>query len=827
MKASRSSHSPKLANKNIYTEVPIKDLRWHCDPNSLGFETTDQVKPAKEIIGQNRALRALRVGLGMRHFGYNIFVTGFSGTGRTTTIKRLLQEFADRSATLTDKCYVHSFKNSDEPIMISLPAGKGNALKEDMDALVEDLVKNIPAVFESRRYEEQRKSVLEHFQSRQRSVLKDFEKKVKEKQFELVQVQVGPVVKPEISPVVNGQTVAIDQLRQMVDKGEFPEEQYKTIAEIHAALDSQMELVFREMRNIERKAKESFDDLDAKIALPLVKESIDAIKARYDNAKLHSYFSDVQDHIMNNLSRFKKEEAQPETSIFPKAAPSDEERFLEYQVNVLVDNSSTKGIPIVIETNPRYRNLFGTIERIIDKGGAWRTNFMQIKPGSLLEADGGYLVLNALDALIEHGVWPDLKRTLRHEKVEIHTYEPLYGMGTSGLKPEPIDLELKVIMIGDSEIYHLLYTRDDDFKKIFKIRADFDVEMPKNTGSVSDYVAFIKMVSDDEKMKPFDKTGVAEVIEYGVRLAGRQSKLSTRFNVIADVLREANYWAGQEHTTVVSQSHVAKAIEERIERVNLIEEKIQELITDGTIMIDTEGTKPGQINGLSVYDLGEYAFGRPSRITARTAMGRSGVINIEREAELSGPTHNKGVAILSGYLRGRFAQDRPLVMSASVCFEQSYSGVDGDSASSTEIYAILSSLSGVPLRQDLAVTGSVNQNGEIQPIGGVNQKIEGFYDVCKAKGLTSTQGVLIPHQNIKDLMLREDVIEAVKAKKFHIYPVKTIDEGVEILTGVKAGKRRSDGTFEPGTISFLTEQCLREFARHWKEMSEEPHSSSP
>jgi lon-related putative ATP-dependent protease len=817
----------RLKANNTHKEVSPKNLRWICNPDSLGFESTKEVKPAREIIGQGRALRALRLGIGMKHFGYNIFVTGFSGTGRTTTIKRLLQEFAKQPTSLTDKCYVNNFRNADVPIMITLPAGKGRAFRDDMEDLIEDLVKNIPAVFESRRYEEQRKVILEHFQARQRSILKDFEKKVKEKQFELVQVQMGPIVKPEVSPVINDQAVGIEQLRQMVEKGEFAEDQYKSILETHAGLEAQMELVFREMRNIERKAHDSFDELDAKIVLPLVQESITAIKAKYDNAKLHSYLDDVQDNIMENLSQFKKEEQPPaEGSLLSKIAPSKKDDFTVYQVNVIVDNSTTQSVPIVIETNPKYRNLFGTIERLADKGGAWKTDFMQIKAGSLLEADGGFLVLNALDVLTEPGVWPDLKRTLRHEKVEIHTYDPLYPLAVGSLKPEAIDLHLKVIMIGDAEIYQLLYRLDDDFKKIFKVRADFDVEMPKNPASVSDYIAFIKMIVNDEKLKPFDKTAVAEVIEFGVRLAGRQTKLSTRFNVIADVLRESNYWAEQEHREAVLRKHVVKAIEERIERVNLVEEKIQEMITEGTILIDIDGAKLGQVNGLSVYDLGEYSFGKPSRITAKTAMGRSGVINIEREAELSGPTHNKGVAILAGYLRSKFAQDKPLVMSASICFEQSYGGVDGDSASSTEVYAILSSLSGVPLRQDLAVTGSVNQNGEIQPIGGVNQKIEGFYDVCKAKGMTGSQGVMIPHQNIKDLMLRSEVIKAVKGKRFHIYPVATIDEGIEILTGGKAGRRRKDGAFEPGTINELADRRLQEFAKRWRELGEENPAQS-
>lgn len=823
MRKTSSLNKLKLIGKNSFKEVPVDQLRWRCDPKSFGFKTTDEVIPVKDIIGQDRALRALQLGLEMKHFGYNIFVTGLTGTGRTTTIKRLLHEFAERPTQLFDKCYVHNFKNPDMPIMISLLAGQGSSFEKEMKNFVRDLTKDIPAVFESRRYEEQRKAIVEHFQDRQKSVLKDFENKVKEKGFELVQVQAGPVIRPEISPVINGNAVGIEQLEGLVQKGEFPKDQYQQMMEKRAALEAQMETVFRELRNIESRARESLDELDAKIVLPLVKTAIDEIKAKYDNPKLHSYLAEVQADIMQNLDRFKgggQLPAQPSPD--GQQQPTEEDQFLEYQVNIIVDNSSTKGTPIVIETNPKYKNLFGTIERVVDRTGVWRSNFKQIKAGSLLRADGGYLVLNALDALFEPGVWPDLKRTLRNELVEIHTYESVYAMAPSALKPESIELNLKVVMIGDAEIYQLLYFRDDDFKKIFKIRADFDVEMPKTKETISTYASFIKTICDDEALKPFDATGVAEVVEFGTRLAGRQSKLSTRFDIIADILREANHWAEKEEMKTISQRHVQKAIKERIERVNLIEEKIQELIVDGTIMVDTQGSKGGQVNGLSVYDLGEYAFGKPSRITAKTAMGRAGVINIEREAELSGPTHNKGVAILSGYLRSKFAQDKPLVVSASVCFEQSYSGVDGDSASSTEVYAILSSLSGIPLRQDLAVTGSVNQNGEIQPIGGVNQKIEGFFDVCKAKSFTGTQGVLIPQQNIKDLMLRSDVLEAVKKKKFHIYPVKTIDEGIEILTGVNAGKRLRNGSFEPGTVNALADQRLREYATRWKEMSGEP-----
>jgi ATP-dependent Lon protease len=457
---------------------------------------------------------------------------------------------------------------------------------------------------------------------------------------------------------------------------------------------------------------------------------------------------------------------------------------------------------------------------VVDRSGTWKTDFTHIKAGSLLRANGGFLIFNALEALVEPGVWPALKRTLKNQVMEVQTYDPFYFFSTSALKPEPIECNTKVIMIGDADIYHLLYNADDDFKKIFKIKADFDSVMNKDSGKIQQYASFIRKICDEEKLKPFDKTGIAAVVEYGVRMTGRQKKLSTRFHLIADLLREANYWAIKDSSQTVKDVHVDRAIEKKVYRVNLIEEKIQEMIDDGTILIDSDGMVVGQVNGLSVYSLGDYMFGKPSRITVKTSMGKAGIINIEREAEMSGPTHNKGVYILAGYLRGKYAQDKPITMSASICFEQSYGGVDGDSASSTEIYGLLSSLSGLPLHQDIAVTGSVNQKGEIQPIGGVNEKIEGFFDVCRAKGLTGKQGVMIPHLNLDDLMLRKDVVKAVEDRKFHIYSVKTIDQGIEILTGVEAGERLGDGKFKEGSVNALVDKKLRELGTKIKEFEE-------
>ncbi|MBI4546606.1 MAG: AAA family ATPase [Ignavibacteriae bacterium] len=807
------------SRSKILSALPAHQLRWRCNPKRLGVKSTDEVKPSEEIIGQERALRALRLGLEMKHPGYNVFVTGFSGTGRMTTIKRLLLEFKNKVVPLKDRCYVHNFKNPDQPLLITLPSGQGRQFRDDMEMLVQELIKNIPAAFERKRFKEERKRLMEHFQERQHSVLKDFEGKVKEKGFEVIQVQAGTGMRPDITPVVNNQPVSFDQLENLLKQGQLTKDQIEQLTKDRAMLEDQMDLVFRELRNIERKAKESLDELSERFILPVVKESIDEIRTKYEHEKLHRYLDDVQQNILENLHRFRPQEDQPQPMPFPPGVQHEDTTFLEYKVNVVVDNSETKGVPIIIETNPRFKNIFGTVEREVDRNGIWRTDFTLIKPGSLLQADGGYLVVNSLDALIEPGVWHNLKRTLRNGLLEIQPVETgLFG-ATSAFKPEPIEIDVKVVMLGDAFIYFLLYEQDDDFKKIFKVRADFDTEMPKAAESIEKYVSFTKMICQDEKLLPFDATGIAAVIEYGVRLAGEQSKLSTRFNIVADILREANYWATKNGSSHVTHKHVWKAIEERLERSKLAEDKMKEMILNGSVMIDTDGAVVGQLNGLTIYDMREYLFGLPVRITARTSLGNKGVINIERESELSGPLYNKGVLIISGYLSSMYAQNKPLAMNASLTFEQSYGSIDGDSASSTEIYAILSSLANISLRQDIAVTGSVNQKGEIQPIGGINQKIEGFFNICKERGLTGRQGVLIPYQNKKDLMLRHDVIDAVRRRKFHIYAIRTVNEGLEILTGKKAGKRLKNNTFEKDSIHSLVDLKLTEYAKRWKDLS--------
>ncbi len=813
--------------KMVFKELSPDELRWRLDPAALPFKTTKEVETCKEIIGQPRALSAIRVGLEIKSLGYNIFVTGLAGTGRTTTIKSLLEEIDRKKKIPNDLCYVNNFKNPDMPRILNLPAGKGSALTKDMDQLIESLQKSIPQIFDSESYNEQKKKTVEGLREKQKELMKQLEEKVKSEGFTLMQIQFGPYVKHDLVPLVEGKPVNMEQLEEAVKQGKFPAKEFDKLKEKHAALVAELEAAFKKGREVERKIIAALKDLDREVVLPLIDDSIHMIRERHPYPKVSEYLDEVRESLLENLDRFRakeEEKAAPLAGLLPipQADP-----FLEYRVNLIVDNKESKGAPVIIENSPNYKNLFGTVERVFDRSGLWRTDFSKIKAGSLLRANGGYLLLNARDALLELGVWSALKRTLKTRKVEIQAYDPFYMLTTSALKPEPIEVDLKVVMIGDNYLYHLLYNYEEDFKKIFKIKADFDVVMNNNKENRARYASFIAMICQNDELKPFDRTGVAAVVEHGVRMAGNKKKLSTKFNRIVDIIREANYWAAKDNSPYVKEEHVDKAIEEKIYRLNMIEDKIQELIKEGVIMIDITGEKVGQVNGLSILNMGDYSFGRPSKITAETSLGRSGVINIEREADLSGKTHNKGVLILSGYLRGKYAQEKPLSMSTSICFEQSYSGVEGDSASSTEVYAILSGLSGLPLRQDIAVTGSVNQKGEIQPIGGVNEKIEGFFDICRTKGLNGKQGVMIPYININDLMLRKDVIEAVKNGKFHIYPIKSVDQGIEILTGVKPGGKKKDGTYEKGTVNYLVDERLRQLAKKLREFGVREEVSPP
>nr|HID60016.1 ATP-binding protein [Desulfobacterales bacterium] len=807
-----------MPREKSYPEVPVEKLRWRLDPATLPFETTEDLEPLKEIIGQKRGVEAFKFGMGMEKPGYNVFVTGMAGTGRMYTVRKLLEEMSRKDKVPDDLCYVNNFKKPESPILLRLKAGMGSQFKKDIHDLVEVLKKEVPQLFESQDYLSRKKEIMETYEKKGKSFFKSLDKKVKEQGFTLVDIQMGQYKRPEVVPLVDGNPMHIDQVEALVEKGRFPRDEFEEMKAKQKKLREEIDQIFLELRDLQKEVHETLEKMDRLMFMKMSTELAAPIGKKYENEKIDRYLKNMLEDMADHLQIFRGQGQTPVPGM-PVLIP-ESDPFQPYQVNLLVDNGDQKGPPVIIETNPTYRNLFGSIERVVDRAGVWRTDFSKIRAGSFIKANGGYLVLNLIDAIVEPGVWSALKRSLKTKKLEIQTYDPFYLFTTTSLKPEPIEMDIKVVVISNEYLYHILLAYDEDVRKIFKVRADFDTVMDKNEETILQVAQFVKTKVDEDRLRPFDRTAVAALVEQAVRMAGRQEKLSTSFPLMADLIREADYWAAQEGQSVVQESHVDKAIEARIYRSNMIEEHIQEMIDRGTLKIDVDGEAVGQVNGLAVYSSGEYVFGKPSRITASTSMGRAGIINIEREADLSGSTHNKGVLILSGYLRKKYAQDKPLTMSASIAFEQSYTGVDGDSASSTEIYALISSLSGVPIKQNIAVTGSVNQKGEIQAIGGVNEKIEGFYDCCKRMGLTGTQGVMIPESNVKDLMLRKDVVEAVKEGKFHIYAIKTIDEGIEILTGRKAGEKKPDGSYPKGTVNYLVNEKLRELAEGIKRFGE-------
>lgn len=809
-----------METKHNGKEVPIEHLRWRLDPATLPFETTNDIEPLKDIIGQKRGVEAFRFGMGISKEGYNVFVTGVAGSGRLATVKKLLEKISEKNGKIPDDlCYVNNFKNPEAPILLRFGAGTGQKFKKDVHDFVEALKKQIPQLFESQEYLNRKKEIMEEYEKKGKNFFKELDNRVREEGFALVDIQMGQFKRPEIMPLIDEKPMPIEEVEALVEKGRFPKDEYEQMVEKRENLKDQINQISLEIRDLNREIQENIEKMDRFMFMNMASELIGPIKSTYKDENVDAYLDGMLEDMADNMKIFAPQQQQPLPGM-PFPMPEGDV-FQPYQVNLLVDNGDQKRSPVIVESFPTYRNLFGSIERVVDRSGLWRTDFSKIKAGSILKANGGYLVLNLLDAIVEPGVWPALKRSLKTKKMEIQTYDPFYLFTTSGLKPEPIDMDIKVVVISDPYLYHLLLAYDEDVKKVFKVRADFETSMDKTDESIRQIAEFVKMVQDEDELKPFDRTAVAALVEHAVRMTGRQEKISTSFPAVTDLIREADFWAGEEHEPIVRDHHVDKAIEARIYRSNMVEEHIQEMIDRGTVMIDVDGRKEGQVNGLAVYSMGDYMFGKPSRITATTSMGRAGIINIEREADLSGSTHNKGVFILSGYLREKYAQDKPLTMSASIAFEQSYGGVDGDSASSTEVYALLSSLSGVPIRQDTAVTGSVNQKGEVQAIGGVNHKIEGFYDCCRHAGVTGTQGVMIPASNVKDLMLRKDVIDAVQKGQFHIYSVKTIDEGIEILTDTPAGEKQADGTYPEGSINYLVNEKLKELAQGLKAFGEE------
>src|SRR6202158_5757735 len=787
-------------------ELTSEKLRWRCDPLRIPFATTAQAEPREGIIGQSRAVRALKMGVELSAPGYNIFVCGLAGTSRGGMISRMIEEIQPTTKESLDRCYVNNFKSADRPRLLSLGRGQANAFKKDMQAGIDFLRRRIPQVFEGEPFQRQKGRIVERFTVREKELMDDFTRRIAREQFALGHMQVGAVALPEIFPVLEGQMVPIEDISKMVHEGKLDSPVAEEIERKYEQFRQEFTVVYRKTLTLSRELASELSYLEQEAASVLVDGVIEELKEKYPGVGVSEYLEEVRHHILDNLDPFKEREGEAEPQI-PEGAESQLKQpgterapFRLYGVNVILAHLEDDKSPVIFETTPTYANLFGTIQRAYDTRGGWTSDFMDLRAGSLLRADGGFLIMYSLEALSEVGVWRALKRTLNHNRLEIQPLERFYPFGGSALKPEAIDINVKVILIGDRQLYELLYEYEEDFQKIFKVRVEFDEEMHMSDGVIAEYAGRLRALCEKEGLAPLDRGAFAAILEYGVRQAGRRNKVTARFVDIADLAREAHYAAAAAGENVVRAAHVRLALSAKMERHNLIETRIREMIEEGTLLVDLEGKRVGQLNGLSVLEIGGYSFGKPVRITATAALGKLGVINIERESNLSGRFHDKGVHIISGYLRSRFAQDKPLSLAASICFEQSYSGVDGDSASSTEIYALISALAELPLRQDIAVTGSMNQQGDIQAIGGVNEKIEGFFDVCRIAGLSGTQGVMIPAANVEDLMLRDDVLEAVAAGKFHIWPVAKVEEGIEVLTGMTAGCCNGDGSFQTGTV---------------------------
>ena len=787
-------------------ELKPEDLRWTCNPDIFEFDSTVDLKPIEGIIGQERALKALKLGVDLRSPGYNIFIAGLSGTGKATTVKKMLETISSHCPPLFDYAYVNNFKDPDRPVLLTFQIGKAKYFTQDLSSTIEVLKKRIPQSLETEAYINRKKKIIANYNEKEQSLMTAFEGKLKKENFSLGQVKVGENARPDIFPIIDEKPVPIYQLEEFVKQGKLTEDNAKDILKKYNENQQDLQTLFKKGLKLSEEFQDRLVKLERETASVIVKGAIENLREKYNDKKVQDYIDQVEESILSNLQVFKG--MKPEGEISAEGFQID--YFKEYEVNIILDNSESRDCPVVIETSPTHVNLFGTIEKIYDSRGGWYSDFTKIKAGSLLRANGGYLVLNFKHLYDEPGVWKTLKRILTYRKLEIQDSHSYFQIAPSTLKPEPIDIDTKVILIGNDYIYSLLAAYEDDFKKIFKVKADFDYEIKRNDEVLIQYARVIKKLIKEENLLEFDKSAIAYLIEIGAKFAGNKNKLTARFSQIADIAREANFWAIDDGYKIVSAAQVKKAYEAGKERHGLLESKVNEMITEKMVLIDVDGKRIGQINGLAVFDADFYSFGSPTRITATVSLGSGSIINVEREAGMSGRHYNKGVLIISGYFRETFGQNLPLSFNANLVFEQSYGTVDGDSASCAEIFALLSTLSGLPINQSIAVTGSLNQKGDVQPIGGVNEKIEGFFDVCKERGLNSKQGVIIPVQNIQELMLREEIIEAVRNRQFHIYTITRVEEGIEILTGIKSGKRDAKGVYEENSVFDLVEKKIKE-----------------
>ena len=778
-------------------ELSYRDLKMVCDQKMFKFETTKELEPINDGIGQERGIKALEFGISVDVKGYNLYIEGPSGVGKTMYTKNYLDSISSKKKVPNDWCYIYNFQNPNEPIAVSLPAGQGKEFKESMEGFIKEVKKDIKKTFNADDFEKEKALIKKEFEEKREVVLTKLNEDSQKHGFQVKSAQNGIYM----MPVVEGKVIQEEEFDKL------DEEIKKQYEEKSVIVQQQIMDAISVIKQIERQSDKKVSEWQSNVALLTVNAHINYIKSKYKRNKKIT-------QVLKNVSYFLEEDKAPNPQQMQQGpAQRKQDPCLNYRVNLFIDNSDREGCPVVMDSNYSFQNLFGKLE-YENYYGSLKTDFTMLKPGLMHKANGGYIIFQAKDLLANGMCYEELKRVLRIKELSIdNTMEQRSSMAMISLKPEPIPLDLKVILIGNSNIYHTLLSIDSDFRKLFKIKVEFEETAPINEENVNKLARFVHTFCEQEELPPLDRTAMARIVEYASRLAGDNDKLSTRFTDIAQVVGEAGTWAKLSKNKIVTEDIVNKALAERVERIKKYDARYIEMIKENTLLINTTGSCVGELNGLTVLTIGDYTFGKPAKITVNTYTGKQGVVNIEREVEMSGSTHTKGVYILSGYLGELFAQDIPLCLTASICFEQLYNGVDGDSASSTELYGLLSSLSGIPIKQSIAVTGSVNQKGQIQPIGGVNEKIEGFFQICKMRGLDGSHGVMIPVQNINNLQLSDDVVDAVKNKKFHIYAVSTIEEGIEVLTGVPAGRKDKDGNFPAGTINYLAYEKLKKFAK--------------
>lgn len=784
-------------------ELNYKDLKMTCSPDLFRFDTTEELSPIETGIGQDRGIKALEFGLQVDVKGYNLYLEGPSGVGKTMYTKNYLDKISKKKKTPSDWCYIYNFDNPNEPIAVELPAGQGKEFKESMEGFIKEIRKDIQKTFNNDDFEKEKALIKQEYEARRTALLEKLNEDALKYDFQVKAAQNGIYM----MPIVNGQAIEEAEFDKLDDE---IKQQYE---EKSVIVQEQIMDVIGKIKDIERQSDKKISEWQSNVALLTVNVHINFLKSKYKrNKKINKFLNDVKQDVLKNIPTFLEDETmQPHT---PSQGPNMKkpDPCLNYRVNLFVDNSNREGAPVIMDSNYSYHNIFGSLE-YENYYGALKTDHTMLKAGLMQQANGGYIIFQAKDLLANGMCYEALKKALRVKQLSIeNAADQRSSMVLVSLKPEPIPLNLKVILIGSGNIYQSLLAMDSDFRKLFKIKVEFEEDALINSENVNKLAQIVHGFCEHEELPHLDRSAMARLVEFASKLAGSHNKVSTRFDDLIQVVGEAATWAKISKSKVVTAKFIDKALEERIERVKKYDSKYLEMIKENTLLINTSGYKVGELNGLTVMTIGDYTFGKPAKITVNTYTGKNGIVNIEREVEISGPSHSKGVLILTGYLGEMFAQNMPLCLTASICFEQLYNGVDGDSASSTELYGLLSSLSGIPINQSIAVTGSVNQKGQIQPIGGVNEKIEGFFQICKMRGLTGEHGVMIPVQNVDNLQLSDEIVEAVKNKQFHIYAVSTIEEGIEVLTGVPAGKKDKDGHFPAGTINYLVYEKLKKYA---------------